>query len=213
MKLPHPLPGYPIGPLDGETGKNYGTSEAHAARLGPGRFAVDLPAPYALHIPRMAGFLPYDAGEDNENGVWRSETRWDAGAQVLWLVRYSHLIAVPAPEGCVGQIGRTGNTTGPHAHVVLWRNGVRVRPEDYIDFEGTSSLDPNTYSLPQVEEDGMTDEQREQLRQVAQRIEAWSNWHRSRAFIPGDAEPIDALAARVAQEFGDLARAVREMLD
>ena len=45
MKLLYPLEAgpdvFPIGPL--ENGENMGTDEAHEARLGPGRFAIDIP--------------------------------------------------------------------------------------------------------------------------------------------------------------------------
>lgn len=137
--IPHPLPGYPIGPVNSETGENYGTSEAHVERLGPGRFAVDIPAPEGTPIPLLAGWRQHDAGEDAERGRWVMMHQWDpeSGQDIAM---YCHLRGVGG-DGIVGTVGQTGNATGPHLHYVLWRNGERVRPEDWVAFKEGQPVD------------------------------------------------------------------------
>lgn len=57
-----------------------------------------------------------------------------------WQTRYCHFgdVAVAPGDSIVagqplGTVGMTGLTTGPHIHIVLWKDGVRVRPEDYLN--------------------------------------------------------------------------------
>ena len=148
MKLPHPLPGYPIGPI-GADGVNYGTSEAHEARLGPGRYAVDLPAPHDTPIRAPAHCAVEAAGDDGAQarGLWR-RLRWRTTEGPV-TYEYGHLstrtpgyvAGYPlAPGEVFAYVDTTGAAEGPHLHFKLTVDGVSVRPEDWIDFDQMDSL-------------------------------------------------------------------------
>ena len=148
MKLPHPLPGYPIGPI-GADGVNYGTSEAHEARLGPGRYAVDLPAPHDTPIRAPAHCAVEASGDDGDfaRGLW-CRLRWRV-AEGLVTYEYCHLSTrTPgyvaghplAPGDVFAYVDTTGAAEGPHLHFKLTINGERMGPEDWIDFDQMDSL-------------------------------------------------------------------------
>lgn len=55
--------------------------------------------------------------------------------------RYLHLSTFAVSAGTVvnddtkiGEVGNTGNSTGPHLHFEVWENGVKQNPENYIQF-------------------------------------------------------------------------------
>lgn len=131
-KLPWPLPGCGL--------VAYGTSADHVERLGPGRYAIDLAAPLGTAIPLLPGWTPGEFGEDSERGRWIWAYSTDAEG-VEWWALYCHLAHwLPAP-GVLGTVGLTGNTTGPHLHYVLYRNGERVRPEDWLQPEPIEEIE------------------------------------------------------------------------
>ena len=129
--LSWPLPG---GPARWPIGSG-GTSEDHLAR-GVGN-AIDIPGPFdMLQYPSVTGAVSSVGwmGDQCGNGV--DYEGWQDGS--YWKVRHCHLDSVYVQVGDVviagetplGTIGLTGNTSGPHIHQVIERDGVRVRPED-----------------------------------------------------------------------------------
>ena len=65
------------------------------------------------------------------NGI---DLGWDADGD-RWQARYCHLAEIVRGSGAVeageviGYAGSTGWSTGPHLHLVLWKNDERVDPE------------------------------------------------------------------------------------
>ena len=129
--IPRPLPDFPIS--DG------GTSEDHVARLGPGRFAVDLAVPLGTELPYPGDWEVFKAGEDSERARW-VDIAWPDADGVSWRLMWCHLDRVLPGGRVIGTVGMTGRTDGPHVHLVMHRNTTRVRPEDYIDFDQMDSL-------------------------------------------------------------------------
>ena len=100
-------------------------SAAHALRgVGP---AVDLPANEGQAVQSLSELASLEYGFDNANGNFVVFS-WD-GTRGRWQARYSHLQTYGELRA-----GQTGQAQGPHVHLVLWLDGLRVRPEDQPEF-------------------------------------------------------------------------------
>ncbi len=100
-------------------------SEAHARReIGP---AVDLPGDEGQEVRYLFPPASLFWGYDQFNGHYVLFEAVIDGVRIT--ARYSHLQAAGALR-----VGSTGQATGPHIHLVLWVDGVRVRPEAYAGF-------------------------------------------------------------------------------
>ncbi len=116
-----PIPGYGYGSIT----QNY--------RYG-GHWGLD------VGIPMMTPIVASDDGE-----VLSAEYRWDWGNNVLiyhdstYSTRYAHLETMSVSAGqavvkgqIIGYSGSTGQSTGPHLHFEIYKNGSRVDPLGYV---------------------------------------------------------------------------------
>ncbi len=125
-----------------------------------GQFIWPLPLSFPGYISQ--GFSSTHSGMDIAVGGWKNNGKipalasaagtvvrtglyWDWGNLVVvdhgggYLTYYAHLNRISVSVGQhvaqgqqVGMIGSTGDSTGPHLHIVFYENGVRVDPARFI---------------------------------------------------------------------------------
>ena len=113
----------------------------------PGHAAVDLAKPLGSPVQAAAAGTVKFAGWNNQ-GLGNMADIVHAGG---FMTRYGHMLAplsvrtgqtVKAGQ-IVGHEGSTGNSTGPHLHFEVWKDGVRVDPTPYLagakSMKGTSA--------------------------------------------------------------------------
>ena len=103
-------------------------SDAHALRGGGP--AVDLPGHYGQALQPLTA--PVDNIEwfyDPDQAGHYCDIVW-LGTRGVWQARYCHQTGPQTWE-----VGTSGNTQGPHLHLILWLDGERVRPEDQPEFQ------------------------------------------------------------------------------
>ncbi len=96
---------------------------------------LDLAAPLGTPVLAAADGQVIEAGTASDGAVVVGIRHADGSE-----TRYAHLQAgLPVRVGeavhageVIGRVGMTGNTTGPHLHFELWRNGVAVDPQPWI---------------------------------------------------------------------------------
>ena len=129
-------------------------------------WAIDLPAPAGT--PRRV-VAHRDATEIHmgDSGWWGTcglgcEYFYTRSNGDLYRIRLCHAIAhsvfpamlTPLSIGdMVGQVGSTGLSTGPHVHLVVWLNGWRIKPEDWlieINAEEDDSMTPGQQRLHDI---------------------------------------------------------------
>jgi len=119
---------------------NQGTSAAHVARGG--LYAIDIPAPagvkfYPIHPGLFTVAVIDPGGEHSPCGTY-CEIDWRYGG-AHWMARYCHAshiftgwrgrqVDIETPLGLVGASGGP-SITGPHLHLVIEVDGIRVEPE------------------------------------------------------------------------------------
>jgi len=112
----------------------------------PGHRGIDLAMPHGTKI-RSAG-----AGVVNFSG-WYGGGGWMAGVDHGggFVTRYKHMMQRPsvtlgqpvAPGALLGFEGSTGDSTGPHLHWEVIRNGERINPRPYLD----GAADPGLFDI------------------------------------------------------------------
>ena len=107
-----------LSPLTGEPGFHYG---------------VDIAADEGTPIEAFADGTVRETGESSY-GKYLIVDHVD-GFSTL----YAHCSSISAAVGekvsCgseIAQVGQTGNATGPHLHLEIWRNGAALDPADYL---------------------------------------------------------------------------------
>ncbi len=112
----------------------------------PGHKGIDLAKPQGTKIlaagPGVVNFSGWYGGGGNMAGV-------DHGNG--YVTRYKHMLSTPsvavgqrvAAGQLLGYEGSTGDSTGPHLHWEVIRNGVRINPRPYLDGAG----DPGMFDI------------------------------------------------------------------
>ncbi len=98
---------------------------------------IDIAAPKGTPIYAAdAGYVSF-AGWDREIVSYGNMILINHGNG--YITRYAHLSAFIVSAGdsvkkgqLIGRVGSTGNSTGPHVHFEIYRNGVRVNPFGYL---------------------------------------------------------------------------------
>lgn len=125
MKLTWPVAGYPISR----------GSEAHEAENQ--EKAVDIACPQGTPLLAVHDGLIAYTGYRGDCGLAVDIIFQEDGAD--YVCRYCHLSWALITVGqlveagqLIGFAGSTGLSSGPHLHLACWRDGERVRPEDYL---------------------------------------------------------------------------------
>lgn len=136
--LLHPCPGWPVS-------QHYGERKAQYAKFGlpDGHEGIDYACPVGTLVVAAADgeivTLQRDLKTKHPYGVFLRIQH--AHEWMYWITVYAHLDSI-APElwagsrvirgQVIGYSGSTGNSTGPHLHFSVRRNGIIVDPEPYI---------------------------------------------------------------------------------
>lgn len=181
-------------------------SAAHGLRgVGP---AVDIEGDEGQPAALMFDPDGVAWGYDDDNG--HTFTFWANIAGHNVRARYSHLQAAGRLL-----VGHTGAAQGPHIHLTLWVDGVRVPPETWPEF--AAMLTEGAYSNPAISaemEDEMTDAQKKELNRIASIFENWERVLRERS---GVADAVgygvsDSFSARLADELKGATGSLRELV-
>lgn len=140
-------PGTAVAPLEGghRVTSGYGWRDA-IPEAGVGAMfhnGVDLAAPTGTPIRApFDGTVTYSGWGHPERGNtgWLVEVTHADGTQTM----YNHMNAQsPVPVGTavragdvIGEVGSTGNSSGPHLHLSAWVNGNHVDPVEYFAARG-----------------------------------------------------------------------------
>jgi murein DD-endopeptidase MepM/ murein hydrolase activator NlpD len=134
--LAHPAPGWPISQRYGEHPEAY-------AKFGlPGHEGIDWACPEGTPVQAAAaGKIVTLVRTPNGHPYGQHLRLWHQREGESWISVYAHLSRI-APElvagawvsqgRLIGWSGNTGNSTGPHLHFSLRRNGGIVDPEPWI---------------------------------------------------------------------------------
>lgn len=95
---------------------------------------VDVPAPSGTPIRAAAAGVVdaagWSAGAGNRVNIKHNST---------YLTKYFHMSRIAAKKGqrvsqgqVIGYVGSTGNSSGPHLHFEVWKNGKSQDPQRYV---------------------------------------------------------------------------------
>ena len=141
--LLHPCPGWPIS-------QHYGERPEYYARFGlPGHEGVDWATPVGTPVRAAASgrvvTLERRAGTQHPYGLHLRVSHAHGGD--YWVTVYAHLDSIAdtlavgsnvAAGQLLGRTGNTGNSSGPHLHFSVRRNGRIVDPEPWLMAEEES---------------------------------------------------------------------------
>ena len=150
---PHPEPDVHVGGraislthrvAEGRISSRYGPRPARPAGSDLFHYGVDISAPAGTQIHAPAGgTIVHAAMGYNGSDAWGNTVAIDHGDG--WQSVYAHMQDFNVEVGdfvdagqTIGRVGSTGRSTGPHVHVELHQDGVRVDPAGHfpgIDYE------------------------------------------------------------------------------
>jgi murein DD-endopeptidase MepM/ murein hydrolase activator NlpD len=132
-----PLDSIPaLVPIAGDPVRSAGFSRLQDPFTGVPKWHRGMDFVAARETPVMAAAAGVVESTENDR-EWGLRVRIRHGYGLVTV--YSHLGSVRVTQGrrvrrgeCIGTVGASGLTTGPHLHYEVWKNGVAVDPEDYF---------------------------------------------------------------------------------
>lgn len=116
----------------------------------PGHRGIDFPVSSGTPIRswamgRVRNIIPMHYSWGNYMQVDHGGGLWSAYAHMSRFL--AQMGQVLAAGQILGKVGSTGNSTGPHLHWEIWRNGTRVFPGDYLD--GSKTMGTGVTKAPE----------------------------------------------------------------
>ncbi len=121
---------------------NYVITSKYGPRWGKIHQGIDIAVPEGTAIfASTQGYVKTVSYSDTGYGIC-IEIEYCSSNGDTWMTRYAHLFEiVNLSEGdyvkandCIAFSGNTGDSTGPHLHFEIFKNGITIDPEIYIDF-------------------------------------------------------------------------------
>ena len=129
----HVLPFFPILPVEGTLTSPFGSRVSPTSGQPAFHYGLDIAADEGLPIVALADGAVREVGESDYGKYLIVD---HAGG---YSTLYAHCSSISAAvgEAVVGgaeiaAVGQTGNATGPHLHLELWKDGAALDPADYL---------------------------------------------------------------------------------
>lgn len=134
---------YPV--VEGVIYSGYGDRRGGGGSTARYHSGIDVSAPAGTPVYAAGAGQVIHAGYGYQgSAAWGQAVVIDHGQG--WLTLYAHLSAVDVVVGqdlaggeTIGNVGQTGNATGPHLHIEVRRNGVSQNPSNHIPGLGAGS--------------------------------------------------------------------------
>ena len=118
---------------------------------------IDIAAPYGTSLKApISGYIQY--GESERAGVFARifDPKTNLAVYLCHLTPDSKEFFKPGTYvyagQTVGKIGTTGRTTGPHVHITVEKNGNKVNPKEFINYELVIGDKINAFATPMVKD-------------------------------------------------------------
>lgn len=121
---------------------SYVITSKYGPRWGKIHQGIDIAVPEGTAIfASTPGYVKTISYSDTGYGIC-IEIEYCSSNGDVWMTRYAHLSEIAdlslgdyvKVNDCIAFSGNTGNSTGPHLHFEIFKNGITIDPEVYVDF-------------------------------------------------------------------------------
>lgn len=116
----------------------YVVTSCYRYRWGTMHYGIDLAVPYGTAIHSVANGMVTQAGWRNGYGYMVTVDHGEG-----WKTIYAHasrILVKPGqvvgPGSAIARVGSTGNSTGPHLHIGVQKNGQWINPVPFLSNRG-----------------------------------------------------------------------------